>query len=736
VLGVLAVGGLLFGAGNAVASSDFTWTGASTTDGDWSDGTNWQGGSAPGGSIDTLTFPALTSPACSGDDGSGGAACYEGTDDLGSLTANELSIDDGSGYLFAGPSELTLGSSGIDATTSSHALDAAQFNIPISWSDPQTWSIDGGSAGQGELIIGGADGSSPLAINLSRGGVLGVGEGQAGDVEASEVTITGADSAERGLDSYDNGAVGVGGGKLNYLTGDPVDVTDAVLFGVGMVGPLTSTGGVITVGYPLGAFATSAGEWVTGSGALSVSGSVTLDSASAVQFYEGDPAGYVGPSPSSPQLSATADIALNGAELVITGVSPSGSRPGVPSSVDSSCPSLTPGTATTLVATTGTVDGTFGNAPNGATIPLDCDSPSPPTVTINYTPNAVTATVASAGVAQTTTTLSTTTRSTTTDAPVWLTAAVTADGEAPSGTVTFDIDGSPIPGCQNQPLIPDGARSETTCATSFAAAGSPHAVRATFVPSTAAQAGSSSSPQFVTVGPLATRTLMAGFSVVPENRYTYEAQVAPAANVTLAPGGVNPTGTVEFFADGNPIPGCTAVPTEHGSQFGQFAISAGMSVATCTSTENVPGLTVTATYSGDASFDPSSTAPSTSMTLDALRVRGAAVSVNIHVSSTAHLQTMLVELFATDTRRDGKRQAIATSDRSKPPGQSSVLVGSATVHPNKAGTAKATVKLNSAGRRLLSAFRKLTVRLEVTQPKHLTGRPLVTTTEIHFTEPA
>jgi hypothetical protein len=52
----------------------------------------------------------------------------------------------------------------------------------------------------------------------------------------------------------------------------------------------------------------------------------------------------------------------------------------------------------TLVTTTGSLTGTFGGIPDGTTIPLQCSAAgTPPTVKINYSAHAVTATVETAG---------------------------------------------------------------------------------------------------------------------------------------------------------------------------------------------------------------------------------------------------------------------------------------------------------------------------------------------------
>ncbi len=56
--------GLALTVGPAEAAN-FTWSGAAAKgEAQWSNGANWDSGTAPNVSVGTLTFPALTSPAC------------------------------------------------------------------------------------------------------------------------------------------------------------------------------------------------------------------------------------------------------------------------------------------------------------------------------------------------------------------------------------------------------------------------------------------------------------------------------------------------------------------------------------------------------------------------------------------------------------------------------------------------------------------------------------------------
>ena len=79
---------------SALAQTDFTWTGGAPVGSPgWSNSGNWAGGTAPSGAVGTLTFPALTSAACRATPPT--ATCFTSNNDIAGVTANKLSIDDG-----------------------------------------------------------------------------------------------------------------------------------------------------------------------------------------------------------------------------------------------------------------------------------------------------------------------------------------------------------------------------------------------------------------------------------------------------------------------------------------------------------------------------------------------------------------------------------------------------------------------------------------------------------------
>ena len=165
-------------------------------------------------------------------------------------------------------------------------------------------------------------------------------------------------------------------------------------------------------------------------------------------------------------------------------------------------------------------------------------------------------------------------------------AAVSSATGSPSGTITFNEGGAPIAGCVGESITPSNPAA--TCQTSFAASTSPEQVAAVFTPNFASPTPGSTGAITLIVKPDSTSvsldvspTANAGQST------TYTATVTPPA---IRPGPVEPTGSVEFFDNGRPIPSCLRRPV----------VSRG---ATCTLTYKALGThTITARYLGDSNF--------------------------------------------------------------------------------------------------------------------------------------
>jgi hypothetical protein len=351
---------------SALALTDFTWTGSAPVDTPgWSSSSNWVGGAAPSGSVGTLTFPLLTSAACTASPPT--ATCAATTNDITGLNVNALSIDDGaqgsSNYQLSG-NAITLGAGGLTASTTASSRGNASVRLPIVLGASQTWSIDGNNNLSQMGVYAAVTGPSAntLGITLSHQTALGLNNN---DVEVGPVTITGASAGNP------NGVVGISGGGLNATNGNPVSLTDAGIVGYnGRVGSLTSTRGQIQIGLSGSAPA----------GTLSVEGALTLDGATTVTMainHAGTTAGT-----DYSQLSVTGSTNLANARLSLLGGGGSGS-----------CPALTLGDVATLVSSPAGLTGTFAGIPDGTTVSLGCSPTNSPKLRINYTPQAVTATV-------------------------------------------------------------------------------------------------------------------------------------------------------------------------------------------------------------------------------------------------------------------------------------------------------------------------------------------------------
>jgi hypothetical protein len=186
-----------------------------------------------------------------------------------------------------------------------------------------------------------------------------------------------------------------------------------------------------------------------------------------------------------------------------------------------------------------------------------------------------------------------------TNQSVTMLATVTASpgNVTPSGAVTFESHGSPIPGCTSIPTPGGGTPSLTVaCGASFMAAASPVSLTAAFVPTSGSLVTGSTSPSqdfVINKDPTSSTLTMGVAKRLISAPVTYIARVVPSQ---LGP--VFPSGFVEFLDRGTPIPACAAQP------LGAFAVAA------CSVSYGWPGPhTITAAYSGDTSFTGSMSAP-------------------------------------------------------------------------------------------------------------------------------
>jgi hypothetical protein len=147
-----------------------------------------------------------------------------------------------------------------------------------------------------------------------------------------------------------------------------------------------------------------------------------------------------------------------------------------------SCPALTEGEEKTLITTSGAITGTFSGLSNGTTLTMSCIGTAPK-LRITYSEHALTATVVSGeSVVETTTGVSISPESPTTNQTVKLTATVAAShsiGKAPSGSVQFFDNGTPVGVCEHQPLTQGSSSSTAACSLSYSSTGK-HAIRAVY----------------------------------------------------------------------------------------------------------------------------------------------------------------------------------------------------------------------------------------------------------------
>jgi hypothetical protein len=356
-------------------------------------------------------------------------------------------------------------------------------------------------------------------------------------------------------------------------------------------------------------------------------------------------------------------------------------------------------------------------------------------VMIDYTGDAVTATVLSAGnpPTPTTTMLSADPTSLVTNQPVTLTATVTPGSATPDGSVEFFDHNGGIAGCDAVPVTVSGGSYTATCATSFSA-GLPPSLSATFTPDAGSTLAGSTSPTLApAVGRAPTKTTVV---VSPASVGLGEATAYSATVTSSQPGGEEPTGSVVFSVDGQPLgqgaagsPSCTGAPLAGGQT---------SATASCrqifTGGTGTRSVAITATYGGDANFmastsppqtvtvvgpppPPAKTSPPGKIGLAVFgRVSATATVADVVVACKgAKGQRCTVTLkLSSRERTNGGRLVSATAAKAKIPART-VTVGTRTI--TLAGGLGETVhvKLNAAGLRALSRLHELPVTLRATQ---------------------
>jgi hypothetical protein len=574
-------------ASSASAATNFMWTGgAAVGTSSWSDPSNW-GGTAPSGSVGTLAFPALTSAACTASPPT--ATCYTTNNDIMGLSANELSFDILNSYGVITGAAITLGGGGLNGGTTASTGQNVSLGFPITLGAPQTWSLTGNAAVTVEAPITGT--SQAFTLQTSANASLGVSS----NMEVGTADIDSGGNGGSGAVVYGSGSVLGVEGELNATDGNTINVDDSELTtvsggGASEVGPLAvGPSGNVYIGdpgYP---------------GILHVTGGATFDPSSLLGMYVGSAGTTAGTDYS--QLSATGAVDLGGVQFELAGNVSGGS-----------CLALDPGDVMTLITTTGALTGTFNGVPDSTVVAVGCvgGTGTAPLVRINYTAHTVTATVVTSTAppppASSTTTLTASPSTPAAGQSVTLTATVTATAGTPAGTVSFRDGGTAIAGCSSQSLTPSGSSAVATCDTTFAGASAP-SLTAVFTPTdNTAFSGSTSNTVDLSLAKLRSATSVQCDYVVLTTDFQCTAQVADASGNAVAQ---TPTGSVTFAVDPGAAGGfaqgatCTLQPSQSGpTAFCAVTFFPGAAGVT-------PGTAppLSATYSGDATFGPSTGSP-------------------------------------------------------------------------------------------------------------------------------
>lgn len=320
-----------------------TWSGGGAAgSSDWSSGANWAGAPPSLSEPFGLEFPRLLNPTCTSAPPSD--TCYVSKNDVGDVAVESLRVDDGDEYELEGDG-ITLGSEGLAAAPASGSGGPAgdYVGLPIELAASQAWSVagrSGGGIGENGLFMEGAltgPGKS-LAVNIENGAALYLHN----STQVGPLTFAGANTGEVGAN---NGFVGLLGAQVNSSDGDGVTLSHILMVGSGSVGALTLSDAGLGVGsgHPAGGIGMP---------------SATLDASSEVQF-EITGTGTVADIDYG-QLSSDGTVALGSSTMGVFVAPTSGTN----------CPVPSPGQRYAFVSATGTLSGSFGNAPEGTEIPV------------------------------------------------------------------------------------------------------------------------------------------------------------------------------------------------------------------------------------------------------------------------------------------------------------------------------------------------------------------------------
>jgi hypothetical protein len=379
LLAVLALVLVVAAASPAAEATDYTWSGGGSSS-SWSEGANWLGGTAPssGTSLGTLTFPELSSAVRS-------------DNDLSGVSVEQLVANNTNGF-GTGGNGFSLGGGGLSLSAESRPPNfSTVLAAPMMLTADQTWNVSGPVALEAPddvAVTGQLSGESAnLTITLNTFTDLTFGnflENTGPDDEIGNITITGAETRVKqgeGEVIYTS-SVGFPGG-VNSVDGKRVTV-QGIDFGAN--GP---TGPIVAEDSSIGLDGSGIGPVTAHDSGVTIDGevaSLSLDESSGVGFSVVTP----GSDLSDTEMTSLGAIVLGDAQLDLGSTY---------QNTEGTCPAPTVGYVHTLISTTGSLVGSFGNASNGSTMLGECfevGSERPPRVylfRINYNTTGSTKTV-------------------------------------------------------------------------------------------------------------------------------------------------------------------------------------------------------------------------------------------------------------------------------------------------------------------------------------------------------
>jgi hypothetical protein len=341
------------------APTDYTWQGGGSSTA-WSNTGNWLGGTVPVASEDigTLTFPVLP-------------ALQNSENDLSGLSINHMQVDDSHDYVLSGQG-FSLGSGGLTIGASEGTQGLFIASTPIALSSSQTWDISEPtteaptkvSFGPNVELAGALSGETAgLTINLSAASLT-FGQqpipGRPADTandELGEVTINGARIAKGANESL----VNLNLARFNASDGHALNLNNVSFEDYETAtGPIMATDSGLSLGGSSIGPVTASQSRLFPEGILSLP-SLSLDIGSSLVsniFAQGTTPGV-----DYDELTSVGTVALGGATLDLNSVAVNNGT---------ECPPPPVGQVDTLVSTTGSLTGSFGNAPSGSTIVAWC----------------------------------------------------------------------------------------------------------------------------------------------------------------------------------------------------------------------------------------------------------------------------------------------------------------------------------------------------------------------------